>query len=1461
MDWLNQAKRFLGNLFGGAQRTIGQISGGVARAVGQAEQQAARVAQQAVQRVVPQAPRIQLPQVPRIQFPQIQLPQPPRVQLPQAPKIDLAAVGQALQGFQQGAGRTLGQIGTTAGQVGQGMGIGFKQITGQQLTPQEQQVVNVARQVSPIYKTATDIQKTLQEQDRQVRERQIQANKEFIQQFKTSPATAIFTMPALSPFGNVAQAYRQFKVATGQELPKFDTTKAVEDLSNTLAQSELRKIPGMGTVSDIVKPLAMSAARMADVAQTQEQYSNGIKGLGEMGLDIANIGSLLYTGGLSKQLFGQGLKQFGITAAKLAPRLAASGAGQNILNQLAQGKKLSEIDPKEVAAAAALYTGLGIGIPAATTGAGALTKKVMGAFVPTAQVAKAAQALPADKNALVIAGSLPEKGALRAQGYTNVQVQFQPKPGQVAPTLPVKPIYETAPKPGKPESFNKLIKSGQISAEEAKQVQALGMTPKDYLDMKAQPQMPFPRATEGQMPSFMQPLKPGEVRSKFANQLEFDAGVPDKVLTDIFPGYKPLANETVYKSAVKNLNQNQESIVQNLIAGKLPSTAENNATAMIAMRRLIDAEDFKKATELAQATIAKGTDAGRAVQIFARWRATTPEGALLKAQKVVNEVNTKLPMNKKIELGREKVLKIQDIANKIQQLGEGTRERQVQEALLAKEIMDVVPPGKLRKISTLQTMAQLLNAKTAIRNILGNAAAGVSNDVSNFVGSGVDAALFKLGLVKQRTVVMPSLTAGAKGFIKGIKFGAEDVKLGIKTSGAAGGYDIQPQIFKNAVLRKLENAMGYELSVPDKAFYQRAFDTSLNNQMRAAAKSGQAVDKPTAQMIAQANEEGLYQTFQNNSGLANALVQVKHWLNAGKDFGAGDFILKYPKTPGNIVSQGIDFTPIGIGKGVYQLVNAARTATLNPITQRQAILNIGRGLTGTGLLSLGAVLANVGIMTADKNVNKNVNALDVIQGGGPFRLNVSALQRFATGGDPAAKEGDVTVNYDWLQPNAIQLSMGANMVLAPKQKNKIGEFLDNAISSANASVNSVVEQPVLQGVSNVLSRVAGSGYGKADIVGAIADIVASAPSGFIPSILNQVGQLTDQYARETKTSDFIQEITNKVKQRIPGLRQGLPIRYDTLGAPVFQFDPTTGGNNILNVFLNPSFPRTVKDTIVTQLVDDIYNKTGSTEQFPKVVGDKVQISVDGKTETLGLNSEQISQYQQYVGTRTEEAFKKLSLDPAFRKLSPEEQAKKMSDVMSTINSAAKIELFSSKPKTIDSKTRAVLRGKNAADYTTETATPQDKYQNALDKYDEDKAAGKISRFEDVKRTKELQTLKVGSNYTNDVLDVYSLSGKQIKTLMDEKAISQDLWNQVIAYGDELVAQGLIERNKFKDKYGNIYLPGTKEKGTGKGKGKRTISLKAPRLRRIKVSVPKARKVSFKQPTPTKARKSIKIKTG
>lgn len=366
MDWLNQAKRFLGNLFGGAQKTIGQISGNVAKAVGQAEQQAARVAQQAVQRVVPQAPRIQLPQVPRIQFPQIQLPQPPRVQLPQAPKIDLAAVSRALGNYYN---RTA------------------------------------------LSKVAPGIQRELPKIDRNIQS---------------------FNERLLGGIGRTA-------IRTGE----FVLPGKTENISEAMIQ---RLFPEAGTAAG-----RRGLTPLADPRSFGGRLGTGAKAA----VDVAGI--VLPSTAATNVLKGTQIAQKGLQAGRLA-RLGTLAATEAIGGIPASAASIAQARGQQKPVDLKKEIGTGLLIDAATPLGIKLLGKgyraIRGAIsnVPGAVVEDAAKNIPGiksknaieqaiisktpvDKTAPVVARSLAEKGALRAQGYTNVRVEFQPKPGQVAPTM------------------------------------------------------------------------------------------------------------------------------------------------------------------------------------------------------------------------------------------------------------------------------------------------------------------------------------------------------------------------------------------------------------------------------------------------------------------------------------------------------------------------------------------------------------------------------------------------------------------------------------------------------------------------------------------------------------------------------------------------------------------------------------------------------------------------------------------------------------------------------------------------------------------------------------------------------------------------------------------------------------------------------------------------------------------
>jgi hypothetical protein len=827
--------------------------------------------------------------------------------------------------------------------------------------------------------------------------------------------------------------------------------------------------------------------------------------------------------------------------------------------------------------------------------------------------------------------------------------------------------------------FNKIPKSylepdapkGKLNAKEKAMGEALGLSEADTLAAK-QGGTGLDRTINLDGSQAIPGAPKGQVKRGFVKSLQDDWGVPSKLADDLPQGYKPIKNADTFAQAKQIVDSEPDSLQRLLSKPKDAITELDQAQLQIHLRKAIGGDDLKAAGRIATKIDVNARQAGRTVQILAAWKKTTPEGALSEAFKVVEEANAKYP-GKNFEVSPEKAANIRKLAENIQKTTAGTRDRQVAQALLEKEIKGIVPATIGRKLSSLQTFAQLLNPKTAIRNVIGNAVFGTMENISTATAAGVDK-IIGVG-TKQRSVALPNLKVQGKGFLKGAKYGIEDTKLGIRTSGSETQFEIKPNVFKNKFLKGVEKVLGYELSVPDKAFYQGAFEDSLNNQMRAMK-----LDKPNPLVIEQANQEALYRTFQNDSKLATILSGVKKGLNFNKEFGAGDFILKYPRTPGNIAQAGLfDYSPLGGAQGLYRLGKGIKQGNLDPFSQREAALQIGRGITGTGLLAGGAALAKGGVLQGRPDTDKDVNNLDRSIGGGPYTFNISALTRGFNGGN---QPGDKILNYDWLQPTAIPVTMGANLA----NRKTAGDMVRDVTGTIDAGVQTLVDQPVLQGLARIVGSTGTGGTGIGDT---LLQTAQSIPSSFMPSILNQVGQYTDPISRSTYDPNFVGGMVRQVKGRVPGLRTGLEPNMDTFGNERKMYED----NNFFNVFFNPAFQRTYQPTPEAQLVLDLNQQTGETSQFPRVAPRK--LTVNGQQTTL--TPDQITAYQKYTGEKTKQWYQSFNSDRRFQALSNEDKIKVMQNALTDIAAAGKIAVLGQNPEGADSRVKAIAEDQ-AADF-------------------------------------------------------------------------------------------------------------------------------------------------------------------
>lgn len=866
------------------------------------------------------------------------------------------------------------------------------------------------------------------------------------------------------------------------------------------------------------------------------------------------------------------------------------------------------------------------------------------------------------------------------------------------------------------------------------------------------------------------------------------------------------------------------------------------ATGSELVKHLQETGNFEQAIDLTSELAAQLTKAGQTAQAASIYGRLTPEGVLRFAQKEINKYNQALGKNLNLTPAQAKSLT--DKARALQNMPEG-RDRDIAIKQMMKEVYELMPSTWVQKVGTLQTMGQLLNPKTLIRNIGGNSMFGVLDNVSQAVATPLDIIASKIS--GKRTTGLPQLGTQLKGLKRGLKEGYEEAVQGVNL-GPETQFELnEVPAFRKGLFGSLEKTMNVSLRAPDRAAYQAAFDDKLANLMKL-----NGVEKPTKDMIEQAHMNGLYRTFQDDSVASQVFTKLKKSLNTigvernGKKFGLGDFILKYPKTPGNLLARGIDYSPAGIVKGIINIAQGR---------QEQAVNSLARGAVGTGgIIGAGAVLGSLGIITEKPEADKDLRDLQKQSGQGGYQINMSALKRFILSGfDKNAaqlQEGDMLASYDWAQPTAIPLSMGA----AIGRKENVAKGASQSLDSLAEGVNTLAEQPLVKGVQDFFG-----GNPNQGAVDKLMNTAKGMPASFIPTLSSQVNQLIDNTARSTYDPSAAKQSVNMVKAKIPGLAQTLKPQVDALGNNKERYQG--GSNNPFNVFLNPAFVSKYKPSEEAKLALDIYNRSGETKQAPRVMSTTQKVN----GENIKLTPKQNEDFQRYVGQSTTRYFKELEKDPKFKSLSDEEKANTISSELSNIVKAGKIAILGDSPDKVSKKVKNLMAGGvNGYKDTSAKTTYAEKYQSLLNEYNDPNNGW--SNVQKTVKAKELKKLGIQKDYDEDTVSLYGMSKADMYDYITTSNDGKKLADKLIAYDNALFDAGLIKSKKFKT--GLAPSKGGR-RGGKKGGRRKTAKLKArvPKLATIRVSRPKDVKIkNFKKPSlkvakiSTKSRgKKVKVK--
>lgn len=616
----------------------------------------------------------------------------------------------------------------------------------------------------------------------------------------------------------------------------------------------------------------------------------------------------------------------------------------------------------------------------------------------------------------------------------------------------------------------------------------------------------------------------------------------------------------------------------------------------------------------------------------------------------------------------------------------------------AAEMMDavhsVLPKDAWARTRAVQNMSLLMNPKTIIRNIGGNSILFAADQAADTISWGIDkgvAIAFRDRTNQYRTRASADvgerwsgLLQPARDWWNGYQFAREGgadkavsfaegtktmIKLANLTSrGVLETSDVHrgmADVFSSRTMNFMHSGLAMSLSIPDRAFFVAARNGDLARQMHLHyLKTGEKLLAPTQEMFAEAEiaaNRAIFQDPNKISTLFNDFRVMLNKLTGSKEFGVGTGTLPFAQVPGSIVLRSIEMTPAGLFKAIHHIYKMGHpTDRTRAFHKQNAIDAISRVIVGTGGASVfGLVLAKLGIMSGVGPENKDLAAFQRDSGWGKYMINLSEIQRRLISGNFLApgehQDGDVLMNYDWAQPLAANVAMGASYAEKQKeraQKERLGIAPKGALEKLTARAggagqileagwDTIRSQPLLTGLMRLVNISAG---GDNDIFTTTAISGGMNVAGMmVPTLAKQINNYFDNTVPETGAGTWIEQTGNRIVASIPGMQNFYPPKYDVFGEANKRYN--YGGNSFLNVFLNPATLRQLNASPEVKEMQRLYDITGRTDILPKKVDRSVTVPGTGKR--VELDNQQLADYQMVSGQLTMQVAKALLAMPKY----------------------------------------------------------------------------------------------------------------------------------------------------------------------------------------------------------------------
>lgn len=563
-----------------------------------------------------------------------------------------------------------------------------------------------------------------------------------------------------------------------------------------------------------------------------------------------------------------------------------------------------------------------------------------------------------------------------------------------------------------------------------------------------------------------------------------------------------------------------------------------------------------------------------------------------------------------------------------------------------KNVAEQIPQNWSQKIDNWRYFMMLFNPETHLRNKLGNVAytpiRGLDYRLSAFLQDRLirdpeqrtrssisrrnveDEARYQAGLAEFDLVdsmyASPGKYNNARG---GIRQNAPvQLPFGLERLGLGRLAELNSQALENADAKTSSKAYAYSLAqwlkahnITAEQYLAPDFDPDLKAQAQGFALN-----------------EGRRATFRDVNDFINVLQQASHLRGNNPIVQAYNTAMSavnpFARTGGNLIVRAAEHSPLGLARGTYNamryLWNQRNAVAEQRYSAGEVLDQITQGLTGTGVLLLGALLRHFGWITGGDAGDDKETEFAEQQGWQPYSLKI----------------GDGHYSIDWLAPMALPLFTGVELY----QQFWGDHAGDNDwLGALGRIADPMLEMSMMSSISGLFDSIA---YADGNSLWPIAAGIASNYIGqFFPSIGGAIERIGTDTRQTTYTNPDgalptdVQYTISNALNRVPGVDYQQTDYIDAWGRK------EATGDALYRAFDNLANPGTYsadRSTEIDAELQRLYDVTG-VDVFPSRVSPNetyTKKNNDGTVEEIHLADSGL--YETYATTLGQTSLNELT---------------------------------------------------------------------------------------------------------------------------------------------------------------------------------------------------------------------------